>query len=381
VSKRSHHARLRKARRARTTGQAPGSLLINPESPPPALKVFAYRPDHWVEEAVTDLDRVTALAREYRVLWLNVDGLGDAQVLSQIADRFHLHPLAMEDVVNLHQRAKVEEYAHQQFIVTHMVTQTGDQFETEQLGMFLGEGFVITFQEQPGGDCLDPVRDRIRKGQPALRGAGADFLAYSLLDAITDHYFPLLERYGERMEDVEDRILVRATRKEVSDLHSLKRELLGLRRLVWPLRDVFHTLARENLAQISSETRIYLRDCYDHTVRIIDLIETHREVGSDLMDLYLSSVSFRLNEVMKVLTVISALFIPLTFVCSIYGMNFDTKVSEWNMPELEWKYGYLGFWAVIISMTVGQLFFFWKRGWLSRDDAAPPELGAPRPTD
>lgn len=365
----------RKGRRART-GHAPGTLLINPDSPRPELQVIAYGPQRFVEETLAtlptgpDLGQLSALATEFPVVWLNIDGLGDEATLRAIAERFHVHPLAMEDIVNVHQRAKLEEYGDRQFIVTHMVSLRDDHLDTEQLSLFLGPKFVLTFQERPGWDCLSAVRERIRKGQPTIRSSSSDFLAYSLLDAVTDSYFPLLEQYGERLEAIEDRIVEKATHREVAEIHDLKRELLAVRRLVWPLRDVFNTLTRERLSHVGDETRLYLRDCYDHTIRIIDLVETHREVCSDLMDLYLTSVSFRLNEVMKVLTVISALFIPLTFVCSVYGMNFDTHVSEWNMPELEWRYGYPFFWGVIILISVVQLTFFWRRGWLTSEKSA-----------
>ncbi len=374
----------RKAKRSQRLGHAPGTLLINPDSPRPVLQVFAYGPQQFVEEEMSseggtvDMARLATLAAQYPVVWVNVDGLGDEPVLRKIAEQFHVHPLVMEDVVNLHQRAKLEDYGDRQFIVTHMVTTHEGHLDTEQLSLFLGPKFLLTFQERPGWDCLNPVRDRIRKGQPTIRNASADFLAYSLLDAVTDNYFPLLEQYGERLETIEDRIVLKATHSEIAAIHELKRELLAVRRLVWPLRDVFNTLTRERLSLFGDETRLYLRDCYDHTIRIIDLVETHREVCSDLMDLYLTSVSFRLNEVMKVLTVISALFIPLTFICSIYGMNFDTKISAWNMPELEWTYGYPFFWAVILAVTAVQLVFFWRRGWLTGDPSLRLGGSAPK---
>ena len=250
--------------------------------------------------------------------------------------------------------------------------------ETEQLCLFLGPGFVVTFQELPGWDCLSVVRDRIRKAQPVIRRSGADYLAYSLLDALVDHYFPILELLGDHLEEIEDRIVAMGQQSEIAQVHHTKRELLLLRRIVWPLRDVFNTLAREQVPEITAETRLYLRDCYDHTVRIIDLTETYREICSDLMDLYLSSVSYRLNEVMKVLTVISALFIPLTFVSSIYGMNFKTEVSPWNMPELDWIYGYPFFWAVIVVIAVVQLVFFYRKGWIGHRNQTPFPVPAPR---
>jgi magnesium transporter len=347
-------------------GAVPGTIAVNPESPPSVVRLIAYSRDAYIDEALTDLSTLPERLRAWPVVWLNIDGLGDGAVLTRLAEVFHIHPLAMEDVVNVRQRAKVETYDHQHFIVTHMPFFRSGHLCTEQLSLFLGRNFVVTFQEHPGWDCLDPVRDRIRRGQPHLRSTGADFLAYSLLDAVTDQYFPILEEFGERLEDLEDRIILRATSDEVAEIHAAKRELLDLRRQLWPLREVFNTLVRDPLEGVTDETRVYLRDCYDHAVRIIDFVETHREVCSDLMDLYLSSVSFRLNEVMKVLTIISVVFIPLTFVCSIYGMNFNTE-HKWNMPELNWEYGYAMFWLVIIVVTVAQLLFFWRKGWMGKD--------------
>jgi magnesium transporter len=293
-----------------------------------------------------------------------VDGLGDAAVLEQIATIFRLHPLAMEDVVNVHQRAKVDTFGDRTFVVTHMV-RMADHLQSEQVSLFLGPDFVITFQEEAGWDCLEPVRDRIRKQVTKLCAAGPGHLMYAILDAVIDHYFPVLEVFGERLETLEDRILLNPDRAVVGEIHDLKRELLYVRRAVWPQREALNTLVRDEIPHINAEARLYLRDCYDHCVRIIDLVETYREVCSDLMDLYLSSISNRMNEIMKVLTIISTVFIPLTFIVGIYGMNFDTS-SPYNLPELKWRWGYPLCLAVMVLITIGQVLFFQRKGWIGK---------------
>jgi magnesium transporter len=299
--------------------------------------------------------------------------LGDAKVISTIGNLFGLHQLALEDVVNVHQRAKVEDYPDHLFIVARMV-ERNECLLTEQVTMFLGQDYVITFQERPGKDCIEPVRERIRKGKGRLRTLAADSLAYALLDAIVDGFFPVLESYSDRLEAVEDIVVTQPNRSVVEGIHSIKSDLLIIRRALWPLREAINTLVRDHNSLIHDDTRIYLRDCYDHTVQLIDLVETYRELGADLRDLYLSSVSNRMNEIMKVLTIISTIFIPLTFIAGIYGMNFDTKVSPWNMPELEWYYGYPFSLALMLAVTVAMGIFFWRRGWIGhRGDRPKPD--------
>jgi magnesium transporter len=363
--------RHRLKRRAKP-GTPPGTLTIDPNSPPPAIRLVAYGPDDCIETAIHKPSEIRNFLGRWPVCWVNVDGLGDAATIRELGEIFRLHPLALEDVVNVHQRAKVEQYGDQTFIVTHM-TAVNDHFETEQLSLFLGSNFVLTFQERPGWDCLEPVRDRIRKKLTQVRSAGPGYLAYSLLDAVIDQYFPVLETYGERLELLEDHIIEQPGRGVVGDVHQMKRELLHVRRLIWPQREALNTLVRDRTPHIDDETRLYLRDCYDHAVRIIDLVETHREVCSDLMDLYLSSVSNRMNEVMKVLTVISTLFIPLTFIVGVYGMNFNTQASSLNMPELNWPFGYPLVIAIMAVITIGQFMFFRRKGWIGggRNDEPP----------
>jgi magnesium transporter len=242
------------------------------------------------------------------------------------------------------------------FIVARLL-EGGTRLENDQLGMFLGRRFVVTFQHRPG-DCLDPVRERIRKGRGVSRKLGPDYLAYAVLDSVVDSYFPILEEFGEQIESLEDAITAGAGPVIVSRIHDVKAKLLSMRRAIWPLREALNVLVRDPNPLICEETRVYLRDCADHTFQIIDLVETYRELARDLMELYHSTLATRTNEVMRVLTVIATIFIPLTFIVGVYGMNFD------YMPELRWKWGYAGVWAVMLALTAGMLAYFYRKGWL-----------------
>ena len=320
-------------RRRTPPGAAPGTITIDPEAPKSALSVMAFGPEGLVEQRIGEPHEAAPFIQQWPVVWINVDGLGDKDVIQQFGTMFELHRLALEDVVNVHQRPKVEEYDDHLFFVGRMMYQN-DGIETEQLSLFLGENFVLTFQEHQGGDCFSPVRERIRKAAGRIRTHGADFLAYCLIDALVDAYFPIIEFYGDRLEDLEEEVLGKPSSKTVHAIHQIRRDLLMLRRAVWPLREAINGLQRNDCPVFSSDTRLYLRDCYDHTIQILDLVEAYRELVSDLMDVYLSSISTKLNEVMRVLTVFATIFMPMTFVASIYGMNFH------NMPELLWDWGY-----------------------------------------
>jgi len=346
-------------------GAAPGTLVSDPAAPKPIVTLMAYGPESFVEQELrtpADFDKLAEIIKQYPVTWVNVDGLGDAKVVARLGEIFGLHPLALEDVLNTHQRSKVEQYGDHLFIVARMI-EGGTDFETDQLAMFLGQRFVVTFQHIVG-DCLDPLRERIRGGRGILRSAGPDYLAYAMLDSVVDSYFPILEKFGEEIESLEDAIINKPDRGIISHTHEVKSKLLVLRRAIWPLRDALHVLVRDPNPIIREDTRVYLRDCSDHTFQIIDLLETYRELASDLLELYHSSLSNRMNEVMQVLTVIATIFIPLTFIVGVYGMNFDTSVSPWNMPELKWYFGYPAIWGVMIAVTVGLLLFFRRKGWL-----------------
>lgn len=352
-------------------GSAPGTLVIDPAAPAPQIQLIAYGPENILERSIANPEELRDLLAQWPVCWVNVDGLGDVKVIEQLGKIFQLHPLALEDIVHVPQRAKVELYGDQTFVVTHML-ELGEQVRTEQLSLFFGKNFVLTFQERPGGDCLGPVRDRLRKRDSRLRSGKADYLTYALMDAVIDNYFPVLERYGEILEDLEDTIVLKPQTTKIHEIHSVKRELLLVRRAIWPLREAINSLLRDDIPYLAPETRIYLRDCYDHAVRIIDLVETYRELCSDLMDLYLSSLSNRMNEIMKVLTMISTLFIPLSFIASVYGMNFHGgDKAPWNMPELDWYFGYPLCLALMAAISIGQIFFFKKKGWILSGKQTP----------
>lgn len=346
-------------------GARPGMIKVDPTAPQPRIRTFLYDEREINEQDVPDIDDLPGAPAHRKVLWINVDGLGDAKTISQIGKKFGLHPLALEDVVNTHQRSKVEDYDDRLFIVARMV-KLQERLESEQISIFLGPNFVITFQERPG-DCFDLVRDRLRKGSGRIRARGADYLAYALIDAIIDAYFPVLEEYGERIEQEEELVYEGATQTSIVPILQLKKDLFLLRKAIWPHREMVSKLMRDPFPMVADETRVYLRDCYDHTVHLLDLNETFRELVADLRDLYMSVISNRVNETMRVLTLIATIFIPLTFIAGIYGMNFDPQASPYNMPELKWYYGYpfaVGLMGVSILLSL--LYYVW-RGWVRID--------------
>jgi magnesium transporter len=353
--------RIYRIRRRTRPGAGPGTVAIDPRAHPTVIDVLAYGPEGFLEEKSVTPKRIAEMRDRWPVVWIDVQGLAGADVLHELAEMFGLHPLVREDIVNVHQRPKVEEYDDHLFVVTRMVT-IGEQIETEQLAIVLGRGFVATFQENPG-DVLGPVRDRIRGGA-AIRKAGPDHLVYALVDAAVDHYFPVLETYGERLEKLEDYTLEAPDDSPLARIHHAKHDLLTLRRAIWPQRDALAELSRNGFALMTPATHVYLRDSYDHCVQIIDLLETYRETAAGLLEVHLSIMNTRMNEAMKVLTIFATLFIPLTFIAGIYGMNFDRDVSPWNMPELRWFYGYPFALALMGGATVAILAFFRRRGWI-----------------
>lgn len=327
------------------------------------ISLISYGPGYFLEKQVASVSELPELIKAGKVSWVDIDGPVSAAVVQELGQLFSLHTLALEDVVNGRQRAKFEEYGQHHFLIAPMVTLT-ERLKTEQLSLFFGAGFVVTFQELPDGDCLAPVRERLRNEIGNLRNLGADHLAYMIVDAVVDGYFPVLQSLGDKLEELEDDILLRYDAKAPGKIYALKRDVIKLRRSIWPLREAVHALLRDSSAMVSGDTRLYLRDCYDHAIRLLDLVEMYREMCTDLMDLHLSSNSNRMNEVMKVLAIITTLFIPPTFVAGIYGMNFNPDKSPWNMPELNWFWGYPCALSVMAAMMLG--LFFWMRwkGWL-----------------
>jgi magnesium transporter len=337
--------------------------VVDPDQPKPAIRAMCYGPTGMEEFKEIGIDQLREKLAKWPVVWIDVDGLGDAEVIKALGGLTGLHTLSLEDVAHLHQRPKIEDFGSYLFLVCRMPYR-GQCLETEQVSLCLGKNFVMTFQEQNRpGDVFEPVRVRIRGPKSRVWDHGPDYLAYALVDAIVDSYFPVLEAYGEEVDRLEDETIDRPKPESVKRIHQVKRELIAARRAVWPMREMLNAALREHSPLITAETRVFLRDTYDHTVQIIDLVETYRDLTSGLMDLYLSVVSNRLNEIMKVLTVISTVFIPLTFIVGVYGMNFDTS-SPWNMPELKSRYGYPVVMGLMLVIATGMLWAFRRRGWL-----------------
>jgi magnesium transporter len=340
-------------------GEEPGMLVSEPGATPPAIQVIAYSPLEFTESPVDDLGLLRQMRGKWPVVWVNIDGVAHGPTLAAIGEVFGLHRLALEDLGDVQQRSKVEPYDDHLFVITRMARLT-PALDLEQMGVFLGRDFVITFQERPG-DVLDPLRQRIRAGRGRIRQSGPDYLAYSVVDTIVDHYFPVAEAYADRLDALEDEVVARPTRDTMTRLHAIKRELMALRRAVWPMRDALNALVREPGPFVAPETLVYFRDTADHCFQLLDLVETYRDLGGSLTDLYLSTVSNRMNEIMKVLTVFAAIFIPLGFITGIYGMDVEhpRRAWWWSLP---FALGLMGITAV------GLMGWFARRGWLRKDD-------------
>jgi magnesium transporter len=344
-------------------GTSPGTLQAPAGHPahPTTVSVIAYDPDAVVETTVRSAEELAPYCDRPGVTWIDIVGLADVGLIDRIGALFGLHPLALEDVVHVGQRPKAEDYGNHFYIVMKELHATAD-LEVEQISLFFGARCVITVQERPG-DVFDPVRERIRKGRPRIRGAGGDYLAYALIDALVDQYFPLLEAFGERLEDLEEELIEDPTPATLQEIHRARRELLLLRRAAWPQREVINAIERDDSGLVRKETRLFLRDCYDHTIQALDIIETYRELAAGMLDVYLSSISNRMNEVMKVLTIMATIFIPLTFIAGVYGMNFDPRASPWNMPELEWAWGYPAALVAMAAVGLAMVVWFRRKGW------------------
>jgi magnesium transporter len=346
-------------------GSMPGTLRIEANATPSILFLTEYNEAHSTRKRVTTPEACAHYLDTESISWLDVQGLGSEDVLQRLGKVFNLHPLVLEDVVNVPQRPKVEDYENQLVIIARMIMpkERAAGFYSEQVSFILGKHYLVTVQEEPEHDCFEPVRQRIRNNKGTIRKQGADYLTYTLLDAIIDGFFPVLEDYGEQIEDLEEEVVANPTRQTLQKIYRVRRELLAIRRAIWPQRDAINALIRDGSDLISDDVQVYLRDCYDHAVQVLDLVETYRELTSGLMDVYLSAVGNRMNEIMKLLTVISSIFIPLTFVAGIYGMNFNTEVSRLNMPELNWYWGYPACLAVMGAIAAAMVYFFWRRGW------------------
>ncbi len=293
------------------------------------------------------------------VTWINVEGIQQVEILQKLGSCLRLHPLVLEDILNTDQRPKIEDYGEDLFIVLKMLSydERADEIKAEQISLILRPQVVLSFQEKEE-DTFAPIKERLRNGRGRLRKMGADYLAYTLLDIIVDHYFGVLEKLGERIEVLEESLLTDPAAPTLKKIRELKREMLLLRKGVWPLREVISTLERGEFSLIQENTRIYLRDVYDHTIQIMDTVEILRDMLSGMLDIYLSSINNRMNAVMKVLTIIATIFMPLTFLAGVYGMNFK------HMPELDWRWGYPLAWLLMISITAIMLIFFRRKKWL-----------------
>jgi len=350
-------------RRRSAVGAKPGTITIQPGAQATTIRVMAYDHDRVVEQEINDPKQLNEFLGKWPVLWVDVVGLGNEELLRAVARVFHIHPLALEDIVHVHQRAKVEPYDDNLFIVMRIPDHSHEQI-CEQFSLVLGKNYLITFQERPG-DCFDLVRAGLRVRETVARqGVHPDYLAYRLIDAAIDAYFPVLEHIGNHLDELDDPSAFAQTDEAFAELHVVRRELLMLRRAIWPLRDAIRDLRSEITPHVTDSTRVYLRDCYDHAVQLIDLLESYRDIAGDVRDYYLSTISNRMNEIMKALTLIATIFLPITFLAGVWGMNFNTDKSPWNMPELNWWYGYPMAWGLMLLVTAAMIWYFNRRGWL-----------------
>jgi len=348
-------------KRSKKAGLAPGTLihLGRPKVGATKIELLQYDEGHLEKREVSSLDECLIRKEEPSVTWINVDGLGNLDVLQHFGSCYGIHPLVLEDILATDQRPKAVEYDEYLYVVLKMIAleDKNADLRSEQVSMVLGSNYLISFQEGLEGDVFEQVRLRLGNEKARLRAMGADFLLHALLDVIVDHYFLVLEKLAERIEEVEDELIENPTTATVHAIYQLKRQMLFLHKSVWPLREMVSALQRRDSPLIKDTTVIYLRDLYDHTVQVLDTLETLREMLSGMLDIYLSSVSNRLNEVMKVLTIIATIFMPLSFVVGWYGMNFKM------MPELEWSYGYPTVLLLCLAIAGGMAVFFHKKRW------------------
>jgi magnesium transporter len=348
-------------RRSDKAGLEPGTLMYvgDKKGGKPRITVIDYDAANFLEKEVATVEECFPFKETATVTWINVDGVQDASVIEKLGARFEIHPLVLEDIMTTTQRPKVEDLGNAVFVVLRMIecNTDGGDIAADQLSLILGPNYVISFQETPG-DCLGPVRERIRGGKGRIRSLGPDYLAYAIVDAVVDNYFFVLEKLGEKIDGVEDTLVDEPRRELLHDIHGLKRDMIGLRKSVWPLREVVSGLERLETPLIQPSTGVFLRDLYDHSIQVIDTVESFREILSSMVETYLSSISNRMNEIMKVLTIISTIFIPITFLVGLYGMNFV------HMPEIRWRWGYALVWLLIIGSVGTMVAFFRKKKWL-----------------
>jgi magnesium transporter len=342
----------------------PGSILIPPDAQATVLRVTCYGPDKIVDKPNCTVGQMRELRGKYPVMWIDASGLEDAHAIEAIGELLGLHHLALEDMVTVPQRSKVEEYPGHLYVVTQTPTYDGG-LALEQVSLFVGKGFVLSWREASGG-CFDIVRKRLQVTGGVTRSAGVDYLLYAMLDAVIDSYFPALEGLGTALDELDDHIEETFDHTLLPRMAEVRHDIRQLRRVVWPLRDAIDDLVRSPPDFIQHDTLIHLRDCHDHTIMVMDTLENYRDAGSDLRDYYSTAITNRLNEIMKVLTIISTIFMPLSFIAGVYGMNFH------HMPELSWRFGYGLSLLLMATVAAGQLYFFWRKGWLGGVKRRPP---------
>jgi magnesium transporter len=349
-------------KRSKKAGLPPGTLVYTGEVKSKEVKIdiFNYSESSFDEKVVKGIDECLLYKDKPGITWINIDGILKNEDLEKLGKGFNIHPLALEDILSVDQRPKEEDFISNIYIVLKMLSYNNLKYEiiSEQISLIVGTNYLISFQEEIEGDVFNSVRERIRSGKGKTRRLGPDYLAYSLVDCIVDNYFIILEKVGERIELVEESILKKSSESSVKDIHALKREMIFLHRSVWPLREVVGGLLREDSELIKDSTKIYLRDVYDHTIQVMDTVETYRDILSGMLDIYLSSVSYKLNEVMRVLTIVSTVFTPPIFIAGIYGMNFEI------LPEIKWRYGYPFALFLMAASSLSMLFYFKKKRWI-----------------
>ncbi|TWU00963.1 magnesium/cobalt transporter CorA [Stieleria varia] len=360
-------------RRSRTEtkpGTAPGTLVVDHSATQSTIHVTRFNATEISRDADVAIDSIPDIVDGY-VLWVDVVGLGDFNVVRAVAKHFNIHDLSLEDVVKTHQRPKIEVFDDHLYIVVRMPHCEGG-LDLEQVSLFVGKGYVVTWQERPG-DCFQAVHERLQSPIRAVRQNGSDFLAYALVDAIIDEYFPLVHQYGDTLEEIEDDLVdTNLLDQTIHQIFAVRSDIRTLRRVAWSHREMIRNWMAYNGELTSEATQLHLRDVADHTIRVVELLEGCRETCADLRDLHMSATSMRMNEVMKVLTVIATIFIPLGFIAGVYGMNFSTESSRWNMPETQWKFGYPMSLALMSTVAIGMLIFFRRKGWIG---------GSNQPTD
>ena len=363
------HTRIPVPRRDPTA--PPGTLTAGPEAEPTRIRIVAYGPREVVERRELTPGGIRALQERFPVVWVSLAGAGDAEAFRRVGDVFGLHALALEDMMSAHQRPKAEDYdEHLLVVLRHPKTAT--RLQLLQVGLAVGPGFVLTVEEG-ASDTFEPIRQRIQSGRGAIRSRGADYLVHAIVDNTLDEFLPLVEHYRDQLELIEERIFLRPDERAIVELHSLRHDLYALRRVLTSMRDAIAALARSGGTTMSDATRVYLRDGQDHASQLLDSVDACRELSISLAELYDSRLNQRMNDIIKLLTLISTVFIPLSFIAGVYGMNFETDASSWNMPELRWRYGYLFALGLMGCTTLGLLWFFHRKGWLSANGDDQPK--------